>query len=393
MTRTAGKIFVMQNEDTLVELTQREYEVEKLLEGLLERHPALLGGDQIDSELPRQFLLVDPQMGVPEYVEGVDRWALDLLYLDQSAVPTFVEVKKGSNLELRRKVVAQMLDYVANAVVNWPNGHMRVKYQETCAERLQDPFDQLISTFGAEIDAEDFWELAEQNLRLGRVRLLFVADEVPASLLRIVEFLNTQMERVEVLAVEVRQFVGLSSGQELKTLVPRVLGQSVSAKEKKDAKSSGKIALPIVSVEEFPFLYDDTELSNIANAILTSATDTGWNLKATSTVAARKVYLEHPSHKDHFLWLDRTDEGGGLWIGFVHKVDGGLETGIEPIQRSILESVVPDHSSQVKKRVVENRNGVWINLEILKSPDSLERMKSFIGTYFDSLASETGLIG
>jgi len=45
----------------------------------------------------------------------------------------------------------------------------------------------------------------------------------------VVEFLNSQMDPAEVLAVEIRQFVG----QNLKTLVPRVIGGTATAEQKK----------------------------------------------------------------------------------------------------------------------------------------------------------------
>src|SRR5947208_2373500 len=48
---------------------------------------------------------------------------------------------------------------------------------------------------------------------------------------RIVEFLNGQMDPAEVLAVEIKQFVG----QGLKTLVPRLIGQTVEAERKKSS--------------------------------------------------------------------------------------------------------------------------------------------------------------
>jgi hypothetical protein len=53
----------------------------------------------------------------------------------------------------------------------------------------------------------------------------------------VVEFLNTQMSPAEVLAVEIRQFVG----EGLKTLVPRVLGQTQEAQQKKRPGSIGKL--------------------------------------------------------------------------------------------------------------------------------------------------------
>src|SRR3712207_9290538 len=59
--------------------------------------------------------------------------------------------------------------------------------------------------------------------------MVFVADEIPSELQRIVEFLNQQMDPAEVLAVEIKQYVG----QGLKTLVPRVIGQTAEAQQRK----------------------------------------------------------------------------------------------------------------------------------------------------------------
>ena len=53
--------------------------------------------------------------------------------------------------------------------------------------------------------------------------MLFVADVIPQMLRRIVMFLNEQMARAEVLAVEVKQYVDKGEGR--KILVPRVIGQ------------------------------------------------------------------------------------------------------------------------------------------------------------------------
>lgn len=37
------------------------------------------------------------------------------MLVDQDAVPTLVEVKRGSNPEIRRTIVGQMLEYAAHA--------------------------------------------------------------------------------------------------------------------------------------------------------------------------------------------------------------------------------------------------------------------------------------
>ena len=56
-----------------------------------------------------------------------------------------------------------------------------------------------------------------------------MADEIPTELRHVVEFLNRQMDPAEVLAVEIKQYVG----GDLKTLVPRIMGQTVEAQQKK----------------------------------------------------------------------------------------------------------------------------------------------------------------
>jgi hypothetical protein len=82
---------------------------------------------------------------------------------------------------------------------------------------------------GTETDEDEFWQKAKTNLQAGKVRLVFVADEIPTELRRVVEFLNQQMDPAEVLAVEIKQYVGGT----LRTLVPRVIGQTVEAQQKK----------------------------------------------------------------------------------------------------------------------------------------------------------------
>ena len=63
------------------------------------------------------------------------------------------------------------------------------------------------------------------NLAARRLRLLFVADDIPDPLERVVEFLNGHMSGIEVLAVEIKQFRSKST----QTLVPRVIGRTAGS--------------------------------------------------------------------------------------------------------------------------------------------------------------------
>lgn len=231
MAATVG-VYLIQDSGNLVAMTEQAYDSEDLLQKLLATSPALLAGDQMDSTAPRRWLLISREMTVPDDESGDARWSLDHLFLAQDAIPTLVEVKRSSDTRLRREVVGQMLDYAANAVVYWPVEVVRARFNARCELEKREPNAVLQDALAiGEEGAEDFWQKVKTNLQAGRVRLVFVADVIPTELRRVVEFLNSQMDPAEVLAVEIRQYVG----QGLKTLVPRVFGQTAEALVKKGA--------------------------------------------------------------------------------------------------------------------------------------------------------------
>jgi hypothetical protein len=116
----SGGIYLLREDDELVEMLERPYDSEAVLQQLLAKHPSLLAGDQLEASAPRRWLLVAREASLPAEADGGGRWSVDHLFLDQDAVPTLVEVKRSSDTRIRREVVGQMLDYAANAVVYWP---------------------------------------------------------------------------------------------------------------------------------------------------------------------------------------------------------------------------------------------------------------------------------
>lgn len=228
-----GHIFNIQDDETLVEMNEQPFENEDIFQTLLEKYPNLLAGDQINSAAPRRWLLVRREMGVPGEEAASDRWSLDHLFLDQDAIPTLVEVKRSSDTRIRREVVGQMFDYAANAVVYWPLEKLIAEFEKQCEADGVDPDDRLAEFLGEDTDSEDFWNAVKTNLQAGKLRMLFVADKIPNELRRIIEFLNVQMDPAEVLAVEIKHYVGTG----LKTLVPRVIGQTAEAQSRKGTTS------------------------------------------------------------------------------------------------------------------------------------------------------------
>ena len=214
----AEQIFVMTG-DTLEPVDEQPFELEDDLQELLAKHPRLLGN-------ARGWLLVTREKGVADAPDGADRWSLDHLFVGQDAVPTLVEVKRGSSTQIRREVVGQMLDYAANGSRFWTQDEIREAFERE-HEGSSEPADALLQDFlGEEYSTSDeFWRKVVTNLAAKRMRLVFVADVIPPELVRIVEFLNAQMRDIEVLAVEIKQFKG---NNQTETLVSRVIGDTAA---------------------------------------------------------------------------------------------------------------------------------------------------------------------
>ncbi len=222
------RIYLVQDDGDLVTMNSESYATESLLQELLAKYPSLLAGEQIDSRAPRRWLLVAREVPLASEEGGPGRWSVDHLFLDQDGIPTIVEVKRSTDTRMRREVVGQMLDYAANAVVYWPIESIRASFDANSADSEQE-LSSLLEPGG---DSDAFWEQVRTNLKAGKIRMVFVADQIPPELRRIVEFLNGQLSLAEVLAVEVKQYVGAG----VRTLVPRVVGQTAEAERKRSTR-------------------------------------------------------------------------------------------------------------------------------------------------------------
>lgn len=277
-------LYVISKDGGMVRLVPRAYEREADFQQLLADYPDLLAGEQIDPVAPRRWLFIAAEPPIPDSDEGDNRWALDLLFLDQDAIPTLVEVKRKDDTRLRRAVVAQLIEYAANAVVYWPGETLRALFEAGAAERGHNPATTLAAFLGNE-DVDAFWQRAYTNLRAGRVRLVFVADRIAPELQRIVEFLNERMTPTEVLALELRRY----GGEGMSTHVPRVVGMTSDAQIAKRAASGG--ARPRRSWDRATFLED-------ARSRL-----------AGTELAAVEAVLDYSSAEAHIDWGSGADRG------------------------------------------------------------------------------------
>lgn len=217
-------IFVIQAGQLQV-LSRTSFGNEEELQKALESHPEVIAGVATSSEAPR-LLLVSRETGVAS-ADSNRAYALDHLFVDHEGTPVLVEVKLRRDTRIRREVVGQLLDYAALGVARWSVAEMRA----AVAARLEGETETeaLARCLGTPLSPDEFWQRVADNLERRRIRLVFVADELPQDLVTVIEFLNDQMRDVEVLGVEVPRF---ASGA-IQALVPRVYGKTSRAVEAK----------------------------------------------------------------------------------------------------------------------------------------------------------------
>lgn len=216
-------------------MNESKYNSEDFFQKLLADHPDLLAGSVSQYDEQRRWLLIARETPIPDKAESTGRWSLDHFFIDQDAIPTFVEVKRSTDTRIRREVIGQMFDYAANAVSYWTTDSLEQYFKKTCLDIGVEPDQVLIEYFGDDRETESIWGDIHTNLRANRLRLVFVADELPPELIRIIEFMNETMPNIDVLGIVVKQYIGVSG----KAYVPQVVGYTAIAAAQKTDSSKG----------------------------------------------------------------------------------------------------------------------------------------------------------
>ena len=302
----AERIYIRGEGGKLEPLQEEPFTTEDELQRLLAEHPELLDGEQMRPGDPRRWILITREKGIAETSGSSPRWALDHLIIDQDAVPTLAEVKRGSNTEIRRTIVGQLLEYAAHAAETWTADELRETFEESAAKRGLEP-DEILDTLlqsDGEPDADGFWESVATNLAARRLRLLFVADEIPGPLERVAEFLNEQMPNIEVLAVEIKQFRG-NAGQ---TLVPRVIGRITGTPKPGPRR-------PTHTRKSFLDAFPDGDDRNVAERLLDGAVAAGATLTWGSTSVSIRAKCPQWGQNPITVAILTPPGAQGGWVG------------------------------------------------------------------------------
>jgi hypothetical protein len=223
--------------------------LEAALQTLIELHPDVLPGSQIEpsTEDPPRFALLRREM-------PIGPWSLDHVLVDQRGIVTLVEAKLVENPQARREVIGQVMEYAANAAEAWSGGRLRERATEFWQQRNRQIDDLLRERLGAEIDTEALWSSIEKNLSGGHFRLVIASDELRPEVRRIIEYLNAELQNVEVYGLELRCYGTDSSF----ILVPRLIGQTQATADRKAFGDAGASWTPDRLKEAYANIPDAT---------------------------------------------------------------------------------------------------------------------------------------
>ncbi len=250
--------------------------LEDALQLLLERFPQVIPGRQIDpgAEDPPRFVLLRREA-------PLGAWSLDHLLVDQAGVLTLLECKLAQNAESRRDVIGQIIEYAANAKTAWGEGRLRDLANSYWLSRGRALNDVLKEAFELE-DLEGFWSTVESNLEQGNSRLIVAGDEIRPEVRRMLEYLNEEMQHVEVLGLELRCY---GSAEDRVVLVPTIIGQTQARVDRRKAGSERRIWSVSRLRESFPE-WEDQSRAKVCARLLDWAEKTGSFYQSTAQNAS-----------------------------------------------------------------------------------------------------------
>jgi len=133
----------------------------------------------------------------------------DLIVIEPAGRLAVIEIKLARNAEARRAVIGQVLAYAAylwgmdqrTLEEDVLSKHLRNRGYESLAQAVASN-DQVGS-----FDAEEFAAGISESLKLGRIRLVFILDDAPEELIRLVSYLETTFERLLIDLITISAYI------------------------------------------------------------------------------------------------------------------------------------------------------------------------------------------
>jgi hypothetical protein len=130
------------------------------------------------------------------------------------------------------------MDYAANAEASWRDGRLQERAAMYWTNQGKHVNDVLRHHLGiANLDVDEFWRKAHENLRQGRLRILIIVDSMRPEIRRVIEYLNAEMANAEIYGLELQCYGDESASL---VLVPRLVGQTQAVVDRKRGDDSSQ---------------------------------------------------------------------------------------------------------------------------------------------------------
>ena len=136
----------------------------------------------------------------PELIPG------EIKYFLTHSDSTFVICQDTSESEGQQALLAAMIEQVSRGTSGWLGSTLRDLAQATAAKTNRSLHDELSRLLGGEPDEDAYWSAVDRNLRQRRLRLIFVDEKISEEFRQMLDFLDSAMSQVDVLALEMKQF-------------------------------------------------------------------------------------------------------------------------------------------------------------------------------------------
>jgi hypothetical protein len=197
-----SKLFVVEGGRTKV-LENQNFDNEKLLQDVLEKFPEFIALDDLGAAEP--FMVIGREVATPAGY-------IDVLCIDGEGILTVIETKLARNSQIRREVIGQVLEYVAQ-VSKWSVHDVLMvasKYFQSPNidgdHRKLSLLEKLASVDDGDITADDIYEKIESNLRKGLIKVIIASDTIPDTLRDTVIFINS-FSNFDIYVLQVQAFV------------------------------------------------------------------------------------------------------------------------------------------------------------------------------------------
>lgn len=276
-------------------------------------------------------------------------------------MPTFVECKRHDDTRARREVVGQMLDYVANGAHYWSAADIR-KHAEESASKKGKSIESVLSSLGPRLadDIDAYFKTIETNMREGKVRMVFLLEDSSYELRSIVEFLNGQMDRAEVLLVEVRQY---QLGEQ-RIVVPTLFGFTEKARMAKRNTSSSLLAGGRRTWDLDSFVADamtnnvTSEQVEAIRRIVSASDEHSWDIKWGTGKETGSLSLRIPGIAKRSvltIWSNGQLTMNFGWLN-ENEIEEQMRDSLAAFTAECLKVIVPDN---LNERYVSVKPLVW----------------------------------